>query len=94
MVRTIYTNLRETDFSYKHYNVMSRLKQDMRAEKSAFEQHKGKFYIICENTMPTDSYIKKGGARTTSCFVSLLLDYYALVWSQGKTQIGRDGRVS
>lgn len=31
---------------YKHYNALSRLKQDMRAKKSAFEEHKDDFYTV------------------------------------------------
>lgn len=44
-----------------HNKVMSvtRLEQDMRAEKSAFEQHKGRLYMVYEDIMPTGRVSRK-----------------------------------
>jgi hypothetical protein len=52
MVRTVYTNLRQEIFSISimmEFNV--KLQQDMRAEKSAFEQHRNNLYTVPQNIM-------------------------------------------
>ena len=42
---------------HKPYNAMSGLKLDMRAEKSAFEQHKDNLFKVHKTLMPTSSSV-------------------------------------
>jgi hypothetical protein len=46
MVRTVYTNVRQEILGISNYNAMSRLEQDMGAEKSE--------NTVPKNIMPTD----------------------------------------
>jgi hypothetical protein len=45
--------LQTEDSWYMHYSVVSRLKQDLRAENSAFDYYKGKLYPVYKTIMAT-----------------------------------------
>jgi hypothetical protein len=49
---TILHKLKTGDIWNKHYNAISGLLQDMRAEKSAFKKQKDNICIVHKNIMP------------------------------------------
>jgi hypothetical protein len=72
MLRTIYTNLKQEILDVSITMLYPDRKQEMRADKSAFEHHKGLLYTVYKNIMLT--YWPSPGRA--SCFICCAIGKY------------------